>query len=381
MLLEVPVTRGGPVTHAFVVGVSNYPYVDGPEATDEGDEFGLTNLTGAARSASEIAAWLLREYRNPDAPLATVRILLSPAEGEQISSDVLAAMEGVAAPATRAQVEVEFNQFRTACRSDPGNVAFVYIAGHGIQLNKRGAVVLLEDFAVEDRNLLYGAIDVAGCRDAMDEAGNAHRQIWFSDACRQRPEVVKKFEVITGAFRPDEGGGQVEAAPLFLASSSRESAFSEVGGTTLFSQALLWALRGAGATGPDETCSEWHVPATRLIKLLPQRVLELLSAHGEEQQVDVVGRVLEVVTQRFDGPPVVDVEIAIRPEDATPVPVAELLFNAVDPLPIGSTWPLTFRGEAGIYQLKVKVAAPLTKDTTRLLNVTPPGYRATIEVL
>ena len=64
----------------------------------------------------------------------------------------------------------------------------MYVVGHGIQLNKRGAVVLLHDFATGDRPLLHGAIDVVGCRDAMDENGNAGHQVWFSDACRQRPE-------------------------------------------------------------------------------------------------------------------------------------------------------------------------------------------------
>jgi len=380
MLLEIPGVGTDPGTHAFIIGVSHYPFVDGPEATPPGAQLGLANLSSAARSASEVAGWLLTEYRNPDAPLASMHLFLSPVEGEQLNADVAARMGGAVAPATRDDVEVAFNQFRETCRRDPDNVAFVYVAGHGIQLNKRGAVVLLHDFAVKDRGLLYGAIDVAGCRDAMDEAGNARRQMWFSDACRQRPEIVKKFEMLTGAYRPDEGLGQVDASPLFLASSTRESAFADVGGTTIFSQALLWALRGAAAAGPDETCDEWHVPATRLINLLPKKVRELLAANPEEQQVDVAGRVLEVVAQRFDAPPDVDIEVMLRPEDAEPIPVAELLFNGNEPRPVDPSWPLRFRGAAGLYSLKVTVAAPLTKNAERLLNVEPPAFRTDVEV-
>ena len=68
-------------------------------------------------------------------------------------------------------------------------MAFVYIAGHGIQLNKRGAVVLLNDFGDPDHATeLQGAIDVVGCHDGMEENGIAQNQIWFCDAagkCRR----------------------------------------------------------------------------------------------------------------------------------------------------------------------------------------------------
>jgi hypothetical protein len=98
----------------------------GPNATRRGEESGIANLTGAARSASEIAAWLLHEYCNPLAPLASIRIMLSPVEGERIHPTVEARM-GAAAPATRAALEDDFFQFREACKANRDNVAFVYL--------------------------------------------------------------------------------------------------------------------------------------------------------------------------------------------------------------------------------------------------------------
>lgn len=379
MLIEIPVEAPTPVTHAFVLGVSHYPFADGPQATQQGEQLGLANLTGAARSASEVAAWLLGEYRNPEAPLASVTLLLSPVEGEELHPDVVARLGGEPAPATRDAVEVALHRFRTSCRTSPDNVAVVYVVGHGIQLNKRGAVVLLHDFAAADRDLLHGALDVAGCRDAMDETGNAGHQVWFSDACRQRPEIVKRFESLAGAYRLDEGLGQVEASPLFLAASSREAAFAEAGGTSIFSQALLWALRGAGATGPDALSPEWHVCATQLIRLLPERVRELLSDVPEEQQVDVAGRVLEVVATRFAQPPEVEIEVSMRPPDLDPAPVAELLFNAITRLPVDPVWPLRFRGSAGLYLLRTLPDAA-GRCATKVLDVEPPAYHGEIEV-
>jgi len=379
VLIQVPGVHAPAVTHAFVVGVSHYPFADGPEATADGESFEITNLTGAAKSASNIAAWLLDEYRNPDAPLATIRVLLSPTDGEELNPRVAGELAGPS-PATRDSVVGEFDEFRQACRENPDNVAFVYFAGHGIQLNKRGAVVLLHDFGVMGKgNKLYGAIDVAGCREAMDENGNAHHQIWFSDACRQLPDIARKFESLPGAYTADEGNGQVDASPLFLASSARESAFAAVGGTTIFSDALLAALRGDAAVGPTNDCSDWHVSTTSLIRTL-QRKVDAVLAGREEQTIDPTGRVREMVAHRFANPPDVDIVVDLTPFDATPIPVAELLFNGEIPLPVDPSWPLRARGDAGLYQLNVTVAPPLTKGAKKLFQALPPGYQHEVTV-
>src|SRR5690242_3334876 len=101
MLIEVEGVDSPAVTHAFVVGVSHYPFLDGPRMTPLGEQLGMANLSGAARSAAEVAAWLLNEYHCPEAPLKDVRLLLSPVDGEQLPADVVARMGGRAAPATR----------------------------------------------------------------------------------------------------------------------------------------------------------------------------------------------------------------------------------------------------------------------------------------
>ena len=378
--IPVPHTGAIPGTHALVIGVSDYPFADGPDASDLGASLGLENLTTAARSASEVAAWLLNEYTNPGVPLASLRVLLSPAAGESIHPDIAAHLNGPA-PATRAAVEAELGQFRRDCRRNPQNAAFVYIAGHGIQLNKRGAVVLLHDFGNPGHvTELHGAIDVAGCHDAMEETEIAQTQIWFCDACRQVPPVARRFESLQGALILSEGIGQASASPLFLASSSRENAFAEIGGTSIFSQALLWALRGGGAAGPDQHCDVWHVGTSQLIQVLPQKVKSIL-ADAEDQRVDVTGRVLEMVAQRFAVPPSVDILVNLRPEDAQPPPTAQLLFNAREPaLAAGMEWPFLFQGPAGLYLLKVLVQPPFAQDVMKILDVAPPACIAVVEV-
>src|SRR3989337_790908 len=102
MLIEVDGVTAPAVTHAFVVGVSHYPFLDGPQMTDQGGQLGLANLSSAARSASELVAWLLNEYQCPEAPLKDVRLLLSPVDGETLHPDVVTRMGGQPAPAKRA---------------------------------------------------------------------------------------------------------------------------------------------------------------------------------------------------------------------------------------------------------------------------------------
>jgi hypothetical protein len=281
--IDLGPTRQGPGTHALVVGVSHYPYLSGPMASPFGQNFGMEDLTSAASSASDVAAWLLEEYSNPDAPLASLRVLLSPTPGETINEGVAARLPAQHA-AMRDAVEADLMAFRTASKV-PGNVAFVYAAGHGIQLTKRGAILLLEDFANEGRVELYGAIDVVGCHDGLDGDEYAANQFWFVDACRQLPPVARMFEALeSGVLSLPVPLGEADCSPLYLASTSRDVAFADVGGTTLFSQALLAALRGAAAAGPEnDQALGWHVPAGRLGDVVKERVAALAAAKGEEQ--------------------------------------------------------------------------------------------------
>ena len=382
MLIEIEGVTSPAVTHAFVVGVSHYPFLDGPQMTPTGEQLGMANLNSAARSASEVAAWLLTEYRCPEAPLKDIRLLLSPVDGEQLHAEVVARMGGQAAPAVRESVKDEFTAFKAACADNPADRAFVFVTGHGIQLSPRGAIVLLEDFATaEEDDLLYGALDVMGCHTAMRGAGGADQQVWFSDACRQKPDLVRRFETLTGAFAPGNVGlGEVAASPVFLSSSTRENAFADPQGLTIFTQALLWALRGAAAVGKDETCPGWHVSSTRLSQVLPARVKTLSQAGGADQSVDLAGKPLDVVVQQFEQAPQVDIEVALNPADLQPQPVAQLRFEGTQPVTVEPGWPLKVRASAGIYELTADVAGPAPKQARKLFVAQPPSCKDEVVV-
>ncbi|OBI65125.1 hypothetical protein A5667_27445 [Mycolicibacterium fortuitum] len=360
-------TNVRPVTHAFIIGVSRYPCADGPGATEWGRQFGIENLSTAARSASNVARWLLDSYCNPQAPLATIRILLSPAEGEGIDRRIASLMGQAAAPATRDAVETEFHAFVKDCRTSADNCAVVYVAGHGAQLTSREALVLLEDFGVEGRTELHGAIDVVGCHQALQSAGSPDHQLWLCDACRQRPHVARRFETLTGAFRPSKlnipGRPVPRSRALFLAASPGERAYAVPGGSTLFSQALLAGLNGAAARSPAPECNQWHVSPTSMLRFLGPRVNGALVDTEAVQTVELADIGSDMIFHLLPQPPDVDIVVNLNPADAQPVPRPELSRHGVG-LVASDTWPLVYRGEAGIYSLSVTVEPPLTRGVS-----------------
>jgi hypothetical protein len=120
------------------------------------------------------------------------------------------------------------------------------------------------------------------------------------------------------------------------------------------------------------------VPATQLITALPSRVVELLTDFSEQQTVQTTGTVQEVVVQRLQKPPDVDIEVALSPADLLPAPTAELLFRAVAPQLVVPGWPLKYLGPPGIYQLKVKIENGSNAEA--LFNAEPPRFRDQIVV-
>lgn len=373
-------------THALVIGVSAYRHVkDAPAETVMGRRFGVGQLTCAAHSAGRFAQWLLQDYRNPRAPLGSLRVLLSPSEAETLDPALAAKLPADFA-ATRSNAEAALKGFRDACDADPDNVGIVYIAGHGVQLNKHGAIVLLEDFADNSHlNELHGAIDVRGCHDGMNHSATAKTQFWFSDACRQLPRIAAQFETMAGALTLSSKSGSVLASPLFLSSSTREASFGRPAGQTLFNEALLWALGGGAASGPSTqaelSCADWHVPVSQLVSKLGGKVRELARAHGAEQFVEPTGRVEEAVLHTYAAPPPVDLEILLSPPNADPVPHHSLLRNATEPvIQDGVTWPVDMKVDAGLYLLDVKTPQGGEVDKT-LLDVAPPRLTYTVEVV
>lgn len=357
--------------------MSHYPYADGPDATAAGELFAIENLPSIARAASDVAAWLLQEYRNPDAPLASLRVLLSPVPGEEINPSIRALMDPAAPGATRAAVEQDLYAFEVDCRTDVDNVVVVYIAGHGIRTTTRGSIVLLEDVGnPAHRKPQEGSIDVAGCHRAFQRAGSPNRQLWIADACRTHNDAIDKLEMPDGFLCPNiEKDAWIDGSRLILAASTGQSAYADERGT-IFSAEMLTGLRGGALSGPDaRICDEWHVSVFDLFAEVYKRVIIRARVEGYEQSVDQVGGFQDVVIQRFPKPPDVDVEFNLTPGVPRPVPKGYLNRRGAR---VGSfsSWPVKKTIPAGLYTMTVRTRPPVPCEC--MIDYTP--YVANIEV-
>ena len=371
-------------THVLVIGVSAYRHFAGGSAPSErGKRFRMRQLSAAARSASGFAAWMLASYRNPAAPLASLRVLLSPAEGEQLDADIAARMpaNAVDGAATLANVKADLLAFRKACATHPDNVAIVYAAGHGVQLSKNGAIVLLHDCG-DDAHLteLEGAIDMAGVHAGFNHPDTAQTQFWFVDACRQEPAMAERYETMEAGLTLDTLPGAVRTNPVFLASSTQMAAFARVGGRTLFCEALLAGLQGGFAAPPDDLVASWHVSVSQLTTRLDQGVRALAKAESLEQPVDIGGRPTQALFHAFEQAPEAIVDVSVQPDGLAAQCVGTLSHRKLGKvLDANQQWPMHGVVRAGIYELSVDVGDP-ARNFFDYITVVPPAFTRKVAI-
>lgn len=363
-------------THALIIGVSDYSFASDPQSRLVDPGIKVNSLSSAAKSASDVAAWLLAEYHSPKAPLASMRVLLSPSRNERINRVIRPLLDPKSFRANSVSVGKDVMDFMDECKTDPDGVVFVYIAGHGVQTTTRGAVVLLSDVGDPGLpNLLSGALDVSGLHQAMNSAGYPKDQIWFSDACRLEPTALSKFASMTAGISPDiPNNGHVDSSALVLSASTGEQAFARARGT-LFSEALLAGLRGASLRGPDASSSQWYVGLFDLITWIDERVKKDSRSNDANQSIDPSGRVLGMVVQRFQTPPDVDVTLRLVPRTFTPTPIVVIDAKAKE-IATFSAWPARGVIPAGRYRITVHSRHNVVED----VEIKPPKFVLSLKV-
>jgi hypothetical protein len=384
-LLRPKISKPG--THALVIGVSRYRHVgDGVEPSAFGRQLRLEQLTCAARSASNFAAWLMNDYNREGLPLSSLQVLFSPALDEKLHPDIQDRLnKQVSSPksyaATRKKVERALKSFENSCLRHKGNVAIVYVAGHGVQFTKSGAVLLLEDIGKPPaRPELEGAIDVASVCRGLNYPQAPHQQFWFFDGCRQKPDVAEQFETMEGALVRSEPVGKVDdVSALFLASSTREESLARPGETSLFCEALLWALGGGALKGPSSKSKHWHVAVDSLNEVLCDRVRTEAEKHEELQNVDSA-KGGAAVFHELKAPPDVPLHVDLIPEAAAPECSAALKLGGRNKvLDTDGEWPIDATVAAGIYTLEVSTSAQYL-SWNKPLTVEPPEYDEPLDV-
>ncbi len=295
---------GGRGTHALVVGVGHYPNLGSTIQIP-----GLNQLDSPPRSAREFARWLLEEFHHADYPLRSVSLLLSEQTPAPLHWTVDGQRRRVVAdpPASRpaldprdsGNVEVaDWKRFSDAAHAwrrrgheHFENQMLFFFSGHGLGMREEVGL-LLADFGEDELGALTGVVNINHMRQAATLA-KARKQVWFIDACRNplgnldASTYLGQSPIQSGLANPDWAPC---INPIFHSTLLNHKAYAQPGGLTLYTEALIGALRGGGADSNGN--GTWGVPVGQLQRGLSipmeyaSRVYEKLQIAGAVITVD-----------------------------------------------------------------------------------------------
>jgi hypothetical protein len=328
-----------PATHVLVVGVSRYDKLPENKDADPPDgvttTFGLVQVQSPALSAFKFARWLRDTYHNPGAPLASIRLLLSPSAIEKTAEPELKAAcsndetvdrgdRGVETrpllAATTDNVEKAHDEWVDACRQNKGNVAILYASGHGICITHEDSYVLLQDFAVQKKPI-RASLDIAGFKKGLVGPKMAQTQFYFVDACRVPAENLGQMPNPGDGICPNERwtGPDERSLEIFFSATSWQEAIARRGMPTLFNQALIETLDGSSWV--KSASGEFVVTPALMLESLKTKVRDLSKrrqkvAHSDQGETHAF--------HIFPAPPRITVQVALNPPDGASSALARL---------------------------------------------------------
>lgn len=251
-------------THLLVVGVGNYHGA------------GLPGLTTSVFGAIKFTDWMLTGFQHPDRPLASVELLLSPADGMgdwKPSADAAARLglstdPGVptlpSEPATFSNIKAAFGRWLTRAGTRLENAAFFYFSGHGVW--KSDPFLLPEDAQLPTGS--QGAANLIDINATQEFLFNTKPSIqcFFIDACQDTPlNLLQNIAANPGSplLNP------TNALPLprrdawrYFGSFIGRKAYGPDNDAPFFTQELIACLEKRGAA--NARAGRWRVTTSSL---------------------------------------------------------------------------------------------------------------------
>lgn len=357
-----PRNAGEAVTHAFIVGVSEYQFLPGPGLPPTDRSMGLKKLESPALSAWELACWLAGNGDTLVAPLGSIRLLMStsPTEAPLLrpAPDVEGWIGGAPDAATIANFQAEAHAWRQDASSNPDDICIFYFGGHG--LRQFGATLLLfEDFGQALGPVLGPTCRFPNVMDGMapDSAIRpdiARTQFYFVDCCSQNLGDFTGLGSQPTNIWDATNGVDNRATPAFMASYPGAVALNQAGRRTDFMDGLLSALESA-AEEDDPDTGQWPVRSMTIHNSLERHFKEL----GTGQYAPATGlNFADVKLRWLPQPPRTRFQLVVRPNQKVASTSIDLErveggFRGRFPDPGGGVpHPYAVEAQAGIFKLK-----------------------------
>lgn len=279
---------GTPGLFAVVIGVSDYPHLDGGRGKRAADTFDLGQLSVSALTAQRFFDWLARRYALPGCPLAEAWCLLAPTAAE-LAHEAALALNPLAP--TLDHCEQSLFAWQAALKALPlgaarDSRALFFFSGHGLEVHQGQQILLPCDYlnpaapgvnrALSTQNLVRGLADLA-----------VPTQLYFIDACRNDNQRLRD-QRLEGRLIFDE---QVAArsnpdviAPILYATASGQQAFQQPEpqrGLSLYGQALLDGLVGTPDIELRANGDAWAVDLYPLQAFVKSRIVRSLQEARE----------------------------------------------------------------------------------------------------
>ncbi|MGH8108563.1 MAG: caspase family protein [Arenimonas sp.] len=367
----------GAATHALVIGVGHYLHLPGGSGKKKFPQpEGMAQLKSPPASARQFARWLVEEYQSPDRPLASVRLLVSEKTKSafEFSKKNKVTSKSVGA-ADIASVEKAIRDWHKLGEENPDHLLLFYFCGHGIS-NGTDLALLTSDFGSEENGPLNCALDFRRFHSAMEEC-NARRQCYFIDACRVGSTLLDKNQGYAGkpifnwtGAKPNPGG-RMRAGPIFYSTIAGEPAYARPGKASVFTEALLQSLAGAGAGDED---GPWTIKTTNLQAALHFLMLEASRELGISEQQIPNGDHMQQMTINTVKLPSVPVIVRVQPEQAHEEATLRCENEAFKQkrLPNAAPWRLTI--PTGTYSFHADFKNAKYKVTTLINETVRPPY-------
>lgn len=315
---------GDPRTHLFVIGVGAYRHLaGGAEPLDHLRGVRLSQLSSPPMSARALTDWFVGEMENPDTPLGSAEMLLSPPgtyalpDGRSVEVDA----------ATIGNIAAAFDAWLARCNRHEDNIAIFYFCGHGLM--REVVALLAEDFGRSGQRPFEASVDFTMTFEGMAQSA-ARRQLYIIDACRQvmrstlALQRIDSTALAIGTFEREHE----RDAPILYASAEDDRAYALSGRPTRLADALLKGLRGLGSEIVD---GSWIVTPRRLLEAVSDLVVQENVPGAPMQRPRIGGETagLAATLHRLASPPKIPVTIELDPERA--LELAELSLVPVRP--------------------------------------------------